>query len=204
MAFQPVPNTFQVAVRQQLFQQDVVNVLNFDRAGDPTAAELQLLCILVQAEFIENWYSQASSDLQLITVDARGLRTENDIFASTPAAPPTAGARLAAALPSSVAFCVKHSSALTGRSARGRSYLAGLCEDRVAQNVVEPAVITAALDTFNEIRTGAVALGFQFVIVSRVAGGVQRPVGLRYAVTNSTTYDNTVDSQRRRLTGRGR
>jgi hypothetical protein len=46
-------------------------------------------------------------------------------------------------------------------------------------------------------------LGKFLVVVSRVADGIERTIGVATHVVNAQVTDMFIDSQRRRLTGRG-
>jgi hypothetical protein len=46
--------------------------------------------------------------------------------------------------------------------------------------------------------------GYNLVVLSRISEGVPRDLALAQAVTGILTTDLFIDSQRRRLTGRGR
>lgn len=121
---------------------------------------------------------------------------------------PGTGTSTGLAIPSSCALAVRKNTGSLGRSARGRWYwplgdtdTLGATNDTV--NAPHAALYPAALQNFQDALETAFA-GVSFGFVSYRNGGVQRPVGVFERITSWSVVDATVDSQRRRLTGRGR
>jgi len=59
------------------------------------------------------------------------------------------------------------------------------------------------LDAFTQLITQSNVAGIPFVVVSKKSGGLPRAIGLSTPVQQSVIVDNILDSQRRRLPGRG-
>ena len=111
-------------------------------------------------------------------------------------------------IPSSACIAVRKSTATLGRAGRGRWYwpLTDLSELTSSGDQVtgtRAGAIVTTLQAFQGSVESAVA-GSEFGIVSYVSGGVQRGAGLFSRVTFWNVSDLNVDSQRRRLVGRGR
>lgn len=113
-----------------------------------------------------------------------------------------------AKLPSHVCLAIKKNTGNLGRSGRGRWYwplgdvaaLSGTNDTVLAGYITE---IEAALAAFaDHIRFGSVPA--EFGIVSYRHGGAPRTAGLFQSVISFSITDAIVDSQRRRLTNRGR
>lgn len=109
-------------------------------------------------------------------------------------------------LPSSASFAIKKHSASLGRSFRGRWYWPlGMTGELDSADHLSAAVAGAkvtALTNFQASIEAALAdttMGF----VSYFAGGAVRAAGLFNAITEWSYVDQYVDSQRRRLAGRG-
>ena len=110
-------------------------------------------------------------------------------------------------IPSSVAFAIRKNTATLGRSGRGRWYwpvggsavLSPTNDTLLGGQIV---LYLAALQSFHTAIESMFA-GIEMGIVSYRTGNAQRPVGLFSRITSYTAADNMVDSQRRRLTGRG-
>jgi len=147
---------------------------------------------------------QLSADLSLVSAVAFGL--------SSPSAPigvyfpPTVatGDVTAASLPNNVAYCISKYTGLRGRSFRGRFFLPGIPEN--ARET--PSRVTAAYRTnIQTACTGAldfmISNGFPPVVVSWYTGGDIRTTGVATPITALGPVDDVLDSQRRRLPGRG-
>jgi hypothetical protein len=116
---------------------------------------------------------------------------------------PIPGERAHESLPNNVALTVSFRTAARGRSARGRNYIAGLSDDQVLHNTVDASVASGLAAAYNDIPARLEGLGYGWVVVSKKSGGVPRVAGLARPVTTAIVVDRTVDSQRRRLPGRG-
>lgn len=204
MAFQPVPNTASVEMIFGSNGSIVENVFHVEKDAPWTAVELQAL-----AQAFEGWWrtelaSTQPPTLALQRTDARDLTTASGAFHSEPCVGACQGTALDVALPNNVTAAVKWTTGLAGRSQRGRTYHIGLTEAAVVgDNLIESA--RATLQTaYNELIATINALGgtYDLVVVSRVTNGLPRPVGQTTPIT-SAQLDNSVDSQRRRLIGRG-
>ena len=111
-------------------------------------------------------------------------------------------------LPSSNSIAIRKTTATLGRSGRGRWYwpLGNSSALGATNDTVNLAHITRyenALIAFQSVVEGA-PFPCEMGIVSYRSGGVQRSAGLFSRITGWSTADALVDSQRRRLTGRGR
>lgn len=112
------------------------------------------------------------------------------------------------ALPNNVAMAVTLRTAVGGRSGSGRMYIGGIPENAAAgnnastewANGVQAAIATGLRNRLSETGTFDVRL----VIYSTETGGAPRLVGVANQVTAVQILDRTLDSQRRRLPGRGR
>lgn len=111
--------------------------------------------------------------------------------------PPAEGGEGNPALPGNVAFCVSLRSALTGRRFRGRKYIAAIPETAVTGNTIDSThrsdIVAAIADLRDLLETNLTPMS-----VFSKTGVTLVPV------TAVVSVDNIVDSQRRRLTGRGR
>jgi hypothetical protein len=134
------------------------------------------------------------------------------IYISTTGLPLT-GALTAQPMPNNVAACISIRTAQRGRSFRGRNFVAGLTRDTVTNSEFTPAVAPLLEGIYNGLRVCASEAGWHQSVVSRyhgftlVAGKkvpTPRTVGIATPATNAIMVDSVVDSQRRRLPGRGR
>jgi len=177
--------------------------------ADPTPAELDALNV----EF-HNWrvanlraWQSAAMVLQFVRSTSHMALVGNAQSILTPVSN-TAGVRAAQPLPGGTSVCVTLKTAKSGRRFRGRSYMTGLTADMIVSG---NQVTAAAVNGFN---AAYAALITQLVTNTRFRYGVRSSVNTIFAVGISPTTatvepitdiytDNLVDSQRRRLAGRG-
>lgn len=110
--------------------------------------------------------------------------------------------------PNAIAACMTLSTGLAGRSARGRLYVGGIPENATNGNQFTALYVAELNNAFQDgllsrfANTGTVDM--QIVVYSQFTGSAERPVALLTPVTAIGMRDNVVDTQRRRLPGRGR
>jgi hypothetical protein len=113
------------------------------------------------------------------------------------------GTNVSPALPNSNALVLTKRTALRGRSYRGRIYVPGLIEGQVTANAVSSAYQTNYLNFWNGLLTITTTQNsFEMVVFSKKQNGSWLAQGILTPVIGFTT-DGQVDSQRRRLPGRG-
>lgn len=203
MAFIPVPATAEVNINQRLDGEQVQNNLYFYNPSLWSSEALQNLANAIGG-WVENFlYPPLSQDLSLVEVVATAQGSAIAPQESYAPVELVRGGVGQEALPNSVALCISFRTGLRGRSARGRNYVAGLPEGSVVQNTVSQALAGALVSAYNQLPALAASLGCDWVVVSRYANGAPRAEGVTYIITNAIATDLTVDSQRRRLPGRG-
>jgi hypothetical protein len=196
MADPVFPTAYQVEVRGTLYGQLVENVWHVQGPDpfDPTVAEL------IASEFQTDYVgimadlSQDYSIHEIFVKNFGGVASGEFTLAITPS---QVGGAANPGLPGSVAFCVSLRTALAGRTTRGRKFIAGLDETTVTGNTLDAAVADGIVGAINGLKNGLITLGNPLSIFSKTAVTL-------VPVTAATKVDNFVDSQNRRLTGRGR
>ena len=205
MPFVPVADTIQLELRHLLDNQQVENVLYFRNDngawGDQEAATF--------AQTIGAWYTagplaQLSNALTWREVYITDLSSVNGFQVTVPLVPPTPGGVNDEPMSNNVAVCVSFRTANRGRSFRGRNYLAGIPVGAVAGNNLTTAFVNAINDAYGDLQGIVGAVGVTWVVVSRISLGLPRAQGVATPVQAAFLTDTTVDSQRRRLPGRGR
>lgn len=110
--------------------------------------------------------------------------------------------------PNAIAACMTLSTGFAGRSARGRMYVGGVPANVVNGNTFDNTYVVEMNNAFQSgllsrfANTGNIDM--QVVIYSQFENGVLRPQAVLTPVTTISMRDNIVDTQRRRLPGRGR
>lgn len=204
MVFVPVPNVFRGDWRFRCDGQEMqFSQYWADSLGTPGAVSL---IDTIMSEHWDRLRLVFSPDVALVERVITDLSTQSSPSFSFPVTPPQGGANVGAgeALPNNVSLCVSARTSLRGRSFRGRNYLPPLPEQLVDGNTVLTTAVTAILDSYNLMRADSASQALDMVVVSRVSNGVPRAQGLTTDITTFIVSDPTVDSQRRRLPGRGR
>lgn len=205
MPFIPTPNTAQLELVYNWAGQVCETVLHYTKASPWTFEHLEELVDVARATWITNMVTRMPGTLSLITVRGIDISSETGPVAETTQDLPATGSAPNPSLPNNVAITITKRTALRGRSYRGRIYHPGLMENQVAGNLVDPASLTGIVGAWEEFL--ALSLPLQadealMVVVSLRNAGQPRTEGVATLVTNLTS-DGTVDSQRRRLPGRG-
>lgn len=191
-----IPNACKVTVSGSLFGQLVENVWFTQTAGVPTVPDMNTIAGVFQTDYA-SILVPLSADLTVSQITVRYLGDaagpETTLFIT----PAQAGGVGAGSEPSNVALCVSLRSALAGRRFRGRKYFSGIPVGAVTDNSISPTTADPIVNAINGLITDLATAGFPLQIVS-FTGLTSVPV------VTALVVDYFVDSQRRRLTGRGR
>jgi hypothetical protein len=205
MPFTAVPATIKVSVFGTMDGQQVMNRFYVSIGATlPSESDCQTIANIVGAWWTGNVQALVPEQVELRLVEARSVAEENGPVATFSAGLPAAGTLVQSLLPNNVSLAVSLRTGLAGRSARGRWFWYGLTEGQVALSEVDAgtaASIVGAMDNLLSDINGASA---EIVIVSFFSGGGPRVGGpVKFIVTDMLLVDTVVDSQRRRLPGRG-
>lgn len=203
--FVPAPNTAQVSLIYTCLSQTVENVLHYLGGAPWTPTSLSALCAA-----LANWESTQMAAIRhnstgLARIEAVDLSSRFASAVEYTTGLPITGTGTGAPCPNNVTVAVGKRSALRGRSFRGRIYHIGMQNTLVAGNELTSAAVVALQTRYDLLRDVAAAINTSHLaIVSRVTDGADRPGDAVVTPVTRITLDNTVDSQRRRLEGRGR
>lgn len=203
--FVPAPQTAKVAIVGTSFGQTIVNTFWVTFSTAVTQAILDAIVAAAQTWWGSYMKPAMPSSYTLGTITATDQTTQNGPSSTVSVA--QAGTSGSASMPNGMAVCVTERTALRGRSYRGRLYWGPLTSDMAASSDKNQITSTAAANI------GAYLLGFasamsamatpgNHAVVSHFHNGIARASAV---VTPIETYhaDTFLDSQRRRLTGRG-
>jgi hypothetical protein len=204
MPFVPVADTVLLEMRMALYGQKIENTLYFRKTGGVGVSDATTLMNDMLIWWTTLLSPALSRDLTLREMTTTDLSTSSG-FSVTQAAPTPnpAGGQAFDGLPGNVAICVSFRTPNRGRSFRGRNYVPGLAEPDVTGNTLSPGRTNEILDAYQGVPFSVTGSGFEWVVVSRFSGGVPRTAGIATAISSVVIVDSFVDSQRRRLTGRG-
>lgn len=211
MPFVPVTNTVLAELRMTADNQFVENTLYFEYLTLPTLTEMTTL-----GQALIDWWDANIAPLIWIGVELRevvitALNSSTGLQATVVPATTQLGELNVSALPMNVSLTVSFRTGLRGRSFRGRNYIVGLVEGQTtAANEIVSATSAAFVDAYSLLLDFGQDIGASWVVVSRFSGvdgngdPIPRAAGVTTPITSVLVVDNIVDSQRRRLPGRGR
>jgi hypothetical protein len=145
-----------------------------------------------------------STSVQLVSVKSTDLTTAQGAdHVSLPVGATAFGAVVAQAVPNNVALVVTQYTNKRGKSYRGRTYVPGMPITRIAGTIrVTNQQLADVLASFTRLVSGVTSLGMTLVVLSKFVAGLQRPSAVLTPVT-TMAGNVSLDSQRRRLEGRG-
>ena len=203
MAFVPFPNTVKL---EQVFLWDgqtVENVFHFEKDTAWTTSDMRDLAQDVIDIWNTSWKANMATTLSLVTIKVTDLSSEFAPGIEYATGLPLVATSGGASMPNSVCVAVTWLTALRGRSYRGRTYHVGLLETQVLDNAITVAAQGLLAVYYAKFLTDIGVTGAALVVASRIEGGVERVTGLTTPVIG-LKIDRIIDTQRRRLPGRGR
>lgn len=203
MPFIPIPNTARCEMRYTYQDQQVANVFHIESAGSLAVSDL-----MAMGEALVDWWGSMATiitnDVELREIDIRDLTTASGLGILYNAGLPISGGLAGSPLPNNVTVAIKWGTGLTGRSFRGRTYHIGITEAQVSGNALESAFSTSLLNGYGALPNLITTAGYTLVVASRYSNNQPRSSGVTTPILNAAYADVVIDSQRRRLPGRGR
>lgn len=185
--------------------QRVENTLYFQGSAAITTTLMTTLGNNLANWWAVNFKTRTSTAVTLNEIYLTDLTTESSPTVSVTTGLPNAGTDAAESMPFSVTFCYSFRTNGRGKSSRGRNYVVGLTEGNVLGNSISGSYSSAGLAAYQQlIGAGIFTPGLIWCVVSRFHQGLPRAVALVQPITSVVMVDQVVDSQRRRLPGRGR
>lgn len=193
------PSTLQVNVYGHDESNNMLlNVFHVSTPGLPSLAACEAVAALVadwvDGNYNNTWAENISSDRVVVT-DASEIEGAQAELAVT-----VAGTLVGTAVPSNVTLAVKKSTGVTGRANRGTWYSWPCTSNQLEvldSNLFLESHRDAVVTSLNNLKDLLHTAGYDIVVASKASGAT--PV-----VVNFVATDRAVDSQRRRLRGRGR
>lgn len=180
----------------ELFGQLVENVWGVHFLGTPTVTDLDGILAVFQTSYA-GIVLPLSNFISYNTFTARYLGDpagpESTLFVSGG----MAGGGSGPCEPGNVAFCVSLRTAFAGRRFRGRKYFSGIPTSMQVENTVDNAFGDAMVAAVQDLISNLATNGTPLAIISNTGLAVTDVVA-------AIATDYYIDSQRRRLTGRGR
>jgi len=210
MPFVPVANTVLAELRMTIDLQQVENTLYFEFGGPPSVSDMNDL-----GDALISWWNSfyaplSWTGLQLREVVVTDLTTATSAQVTRVPATPALGTVGDNAVSTNTSLVVSFRTANRGRSFRGRNYIVGITEgQKLGANQINPPVIEAWIEAYEAMIGVPTVVSAIWVVVSRFSGidgngdPIPRAAGVTTPIEAVTIVDPVVDSQRRRLPGRG-
>lgn len=203
MAFIPIPNTSMHTVNYTWLGQQVQNVFHVLHGDVPTVGGIQAVNgILI------NWWNteiepNVSNQVEARSVIGTSVHVQNGPQSTSSFPPGSVGQLTSPSMPSGVTVAVSWRTGFAGRSFRGRTYHVGLVESQVTDNEIDSGTHATLAGGYAQLVTDLATNDTPLVIASRYTNNAPRTTGVATVVL-SVLIDTFIDSQRRRLAGRGR
>jgi len=200
----PVVQVVKTELVYEVLDQVVENVLHFSKVTTWTISDMLEFAAQVKSAWNDNIRPNQSTDCALTKIRVTDLTTETSAAIEYVTGLPLIGAIGNGVENGAQTVATKFITAGRGRSHRGRAYNVGMPDNTVTNNRITDAYAQDLTDGWNQFRAdilGGTQEAIQ-VIVSLCQGKAWLEEGEAYAVIDSST-DVWVDSQRRRLHGRG-
>ena len=160
------------------------------------------------ANTFKNWWigemqNNSANNLTLVRIVA-GELTADGVQILESSSLPVTGTHTGQPMPNNVTLAVHWGTGRAGRSYQGRTYHLGLWAGQVADNQVITAEVASIQQKYEDLRTTLdnATLAVEFGVLSKYTHGAPRPEGILTPITG-VSVDAILDSQRRRLPGRG-
>lgn len=202
----PPPNNPLVAKVIMTFASDTrifQNVFHVSNVTAWTAINLAQLA----TDFISWWNgfykTRMSSDIALTLVQTRRLDPSLPLGVDQPVIPPSPGGAANVSVPSNATSTISWRTGLAGRRFRGRTYVPGITVPDVnANDSITSALVNQLLSAGVALITSSLSAGK--LTVFHAPDTVPTPFDNTFTDVTTAVIENLLDSQKRRLPGRGR
>lgn len=203
----PPPNNPSVVKISLIFAHDTrqyVNTLHVSKAPAWSLADLSELGVAVLAWYNTFYKLALTAGVALTTIQMRVLDPALPLALDMPVSPPSAGTRIGTMEAGNVTSTMSWRSGLAGRAFRGRSYIPGMPEpDVTADDRIASVLVSILANAAQQWVFGALPILVSSGIFHR-PGVVPHPLDNVFTPLVTYVIENILDSQRRRLPGRGR
>lgn len=204
--FIPAPGTVAAEMVYTQLGQVCENVYHIQRGttgASPTGADMDAIAALLEAWEHNTAISLRSSGVALTKIRVRDLTVQGGLVKEYTPTTAVTGTGTQPPAPGNVTAAVKWQTGLGGRSHRGRTFHIGLASNLIVGNQLTTAMQAAMLSGYNDLHGRIVAVSpLIHVVVSYSHNKFWRTTAENTPIT-TCSVDINLDSQRRRLTGRG-
>lgn len=202
MAFIPAPNAIRVCLQFEWTGQIVEVCIGILKSSAVTLPDLSDVRDDVEAWRVAELRPILSSDVTCLNWYLLSLATATSPSMLSSIAVDAAGTNGAGTVPNNSTLVTTFATDLRGRSYRGRAYWPGITTASLLDAVTVLTPYAAAQNSAFASLNGYLRAGYAHAIISYQNAGVMRTTAARTPVTGYRT-EVKLDSQRRRLAGRG-
>lgn len=202
MAFVPFANCGQFSLCFEQYGQKMENVFHVQAASPMGVVELSGVSLIIADWWAGNLKAAQAANVTATKIIARALDSLTAPSIEWSGIPLGPAIDTGVPLPGNVTFAVKWFTALGGRSYRGRTYHVGLADGYVTGQSLKGTAVAAFTIAYGHLIADLADEDYTLVVASRFSGKAERTTGVATEVIGCT-IDGFLDSQRRRLTGRG-
>jgi len=203
MAFIPATDVIKTELIYSWGGQIVENVLNWLSSEPVSEIVIQTLLDALEAWWTAEIAPQVSDEIALTELKGTDMTTAGSFVVESFPTSAIPGTLATPSVPNNSAVVIKITTSGSGRSARGRNYIAGLADvSTIGSTEVNPSNLAGLIVSYLELFDTPFTPDYELSVVSyfhdlapRAAGLVQPAIGIG--------GDIFLDSQRRRLAGRG-
>jgi len=204
MAFQAVPDTCQINIRFTRDGQLTENVLHATKEGGFSLSDLEAVASTVNTVVPTVWMPILPVNVVYQETNVIDLSVEGGSQVTQSVVGGQPGSVGTDPLPNSSTLAIRLKSGIGGRHGSGRIYWQGFAQsDRASPNTIKPEVVATIISAIQDLIDALELIDAIVTIVSRFFANAARPEGVPFVVNTITVFDNSLDSQRRRLPGRG-
>lgn len=203
MAFQPVQDGVQVLMNYRQYGQQMQNQFWVQVTDAIDDSLLKTIGNAFRDWADLNWTVNASGTAELNNILVTDMSIAGGKQVTVVPSIPITGEISGDGSPANVTATLSWRTGRSGRSYRGRTYFIGLAESQTQGNQITAGTRTALLEMHAALITVVDTLGYRLCVCSRRTNNAPRPIGILTPIL-SVVMDGDVDSQRRRLAGRGR
>ncbi len=204
--FIPAPNCVSIELIYYSFIVVCENVLHVELPDPASLADLQAIRAVVDTWDSGNWKNRRPGGVSLARIKCKALDTNSSPVEDYPLSPIRAGTQGAATCPLNVTFCIKLGTGIIGRSYRGRLYTPGVVPGNLVNvNTMDASEANAIITSLSALKTALAAASpsATLVVLSYRHNNAWRSTAVATPVSTISYTDLAIDSQRRRLNGRG-
>jgi hypothetical protein len=203
VTFIPTADVVKVDANARLFGQIIDNTLWFKfRAGAPTLEDLIALGATFNTFWVGTMLPVLSQDYKYLGCVVTDQSSDSAPAIEAPSSLESGGV-VDDSLAGGTCLCVTFLTGARGRSGRGRNYVSGVPQATRSGNLTTDAFAADLVAVYDAILGSPIDTDWEWSVVSHFTANAPRVAGLPQPVIGSRVADVNLDSQRRRLTGRG-